>query len=85
MNRWVSSLTDAAALNPDMVVDLLSALLPGLDRGLRGIGGLMQLLLDEQLRVGRVTADEAFREWLTGFTGSSAAARCAKALLAAVP
>ena len=83
VNRWVSSLTDAAALNPDMVVDLLSALLPGLDRGLRGIGGLMQLLLDEQLRLGRVTEDEALRDWLAGFTGSSAAARTAKALLAA--
>ena len=54
-----------------------------MDRGLRGVGGLMQLLLDEQLRLGRVTEDGVLREWLAGFTGSSAAARTAKALLAA--
>ncbi|MDO5083677.1 MAG: DUF6493 family protein [Arachnia propionica] len=83
LNRWTSSLTDAAALNPGMVVDLLTALLPRVDRGLRGIGGLLQLLLDEQLRLGRVTEDGALREWLAGFTGSSAAAKTAKKLLAA--
>ncbi|MDO5083678.1 MAG: DUF6493 family protein [Arachnia propionica] len=81
VNRWVSSLTDAAGLNPGMVVDLLTALLPRVDRELRGIGGLMQLLLDEQLRVGRVTEDGALRAWLAGFTGSSAAAKTAKKLL----
>lgn len=82
VNRWVSSLTDAAGLNPGVVVDLLTALLPRLDRGLRGLGGLLQLLLDEQLRLGRVTEDGTLREWLVGFTGSSAAAKTAKALLA---
>ncbi|WP_185744231.1 hypothetical protein, partial [Arachnia propionica] len=85
VNRWASSLSDAASINAGSVIDLLTALLPRLDPGLRGIGGLMQLLLDEQLRVGRLTEDETLREWLAGFTGSSAAARCAKALLAAVP
>ncbi|MDO5067189.1 MAG: DUF6493 family protein [Propionibacteriaceae bacterium] len=44
VNRWVSSLTDAATLNPGMVADLLTALLPRLDQGLRGIGGLRKLL-----------------------------------------
>ncbi|MDO5067188.1 MAG: DUF6493 family protein [Propionibacteriaceae bacterium] len=81
VNRWVSSLTDAAALSPGVVVDLLTALLPRLDRGLRGVGGLLQLLLDEQLRLGHSCQDPALREWLAGFTGSSAAAKTAKKLL----
>ena len=81
LTRWAGSFTDAAGLAPTVVVDLLTALLPRLDRGTRGIGALLTVLLDESLRLGRPASDAALRAWLAGFTGSSAAAKTAKALL----
>lgn len=81
LTRWAGSFADAAGLAPAAVVDLLTALLPRLDRTSRGLGALLTVLLDESLRLGRRAEDPALRDWLAGFTGSSAA-KTAKALLA---
>lgn len=80
--RWASSLADAAQLNPGAVVDLLTALLPRLDRTTRGVGALLGVVVDESLRLHRPLTDAALAAWLSGFTGSSAAARSARSLLA---
>jgi len=79
--RWAASFTDVARIDPGLVVQLLSALLPRLDRTTRGIGALLTVLLDESLRIGAGAPSPALREWLAGFTGASAAAKAAKALL----
>ena len=83
--RWASSLADAAQLNPGAVVDLLTALLPRLDRTTRGVGALLGVVVDESLRLHRPLTDAALAAWLSGFTGSSAAARSARSLLATTP
>lgn len=85
LTRWASSLADAASISTAgsvAVVDVLSALLPQVDRSTRGIGKLLEVFLNESLRLGRVADDAVLREWLTGFKGSSLAARHAKQLLA---
>lgn len=79
--RWAASFTDVARIDPGLVVQLLSALLPRLDRATRGIGALLTVLLDESLRIGAGAPSPALREWLASFTGASAAAKAAKALL----
>lgn len=79
--RWAASFADAARIDPGLVVQLLGALLPRLDRATRGIGALLTVLLDESLRIGAGVPSPALREWLAGFTGASAAAKAAKALL----
>ena len=81
LTRWASSCADAASLSAECVVDLLTALLPRLDRRTRGIGSLLAVLLDESVRRGTVTSDPALRAWLSEITGTSAAARAARALL----
>lgn len=79
--RWAASFTDAARIDPGLVVQLLGAMLPRLDRATRGIGALLTVLLDESLRIGAGALSPVLREWLAGFTGASAAAKAAKALL----
>ncbi|MDQ0036768.1 hypothetical protein J2W30_004543 [Variovorax boronicumulans] len=79
--RWAASFTDVARIDPGLVVQLLGALLPRLDRATRGIGALLTVLLDESLRIGAGAPSPALREWLASFTGASAAAKAAKALL----
>lgn len=81
LTRWSTSLSDAACLAPGPVVDLLTALLPLVDRRGRGVGSLLTVLLDESIRLGRTTCDPVLRTWLSGFTGASKAARSARALL----
>lgn len=81
LTRWSASMSDAASLAAGPVVDVLTALLPLLDRRARGVGSLLTVLLDESIRLGRASSDPALRAWLSGFTGASAAARCARALL----
>jgi len=61
---------------------VLGGLLPRLDPKARGIGSLLTVLLDESLRHAQPVADSELRGWLAGFTGTSAAAKTAKALLA---
>ncbi|GAA4664059.1 DUF6493 family protein [Frondihabitans cladoniiphilus] len=82
LSRWASSLSDAAMLAPDAVVDLLTHLLPRLPRAARGIGALVGLLLDESLRHHRAVSDPALRVWLAAFTGSSGTAKAARGALA---
>lgn len=48
--RWVGSLADAAQLNPDLVIDVLTALLPRLEPRATGVAKLLTLLNDEQIR-----------------------------------
>lgn len=82
LSRWADALADAASLAPMAVIDLLTHLLPRLEPKERGIGSLMNLLLDESLRHARPVRHAALRDWLGQFKGSSAAAKSAKALLA---
>lgn len=82
LTRWAASLTDAATLAPAAVIAVLGGLLPRLDPKARGIGSLLTVLLDESLRHAQPVADADLRGWLAGFTGASAAAKAAKALLA---
>ncbi|WP_456695301.1 DUF6493 family protein [Aeromicrobium sp. P5_D10] len=80
LTRWADSFSDAAMLAPASVVDVLTALLPRLDRQTRGMGAILAVLLDESIRLGRSTHVPELRNWLAGFTGGSAAAKAAKAL-----
>ncbi|CAB5723439.1 Uncharacterised protein [Delftia tsuruhatensis] len=82
LTRWAQSLADAASLAPRTVIALLTNLLPQLEHKARGAGTLVTVLLDESLRHACPATDGSLRAWLSGFTGSSAAARAAKALLA---
>ncbi len=82
LTRWAASFTDAATLAPAAVIAVLGGLLPRLDPKARGIGSLLTVLLDESLRHAHPVADAELRGWLAGFTGASAAAKAAKALLA---
>ena len=82
LNRWAASFTDAATLAPGAVIAVLGGLLPRLDPKGRGIGSLLTVLLDESLRHAHPVTDADLRGWLAGFTGASAAAKAAKALLA---
>lgn len=84
-NRWATSLTDAAAISSHgagVVIDVLTLLLPSVDRGRRGLGKILTVLLDESIRAGRNAADPRLRDWLAGFAGSSETARTARRLLA---
>lgn len=82
LTRWAASFTDAATLAPAAVIAVLGSLLPRLDPKARGIGSLLTVLLDESLRHAHPVSDADLRGWLAGFTGTSAAAKAAKALLA---
>lgn len=81
LTRWSGSFSDAASLAAGPVVDVLTALLPHLDRRARGVGSLLTVLLDESIRLGRATSDPTLRTWLSAFTGASAAATAARSLL----
>jgi hypothetical protein len=81
LNRWSSSFSDAATIGPIAVIDLLTHLLPKLPRDTRAVGALLGVLVDESLRHHRAVTDPDFRNWLGAFTGSSGAAKAAKAAL----
>ncbi|MFJ6416975.1 DUF6493 family protein [Paeniglutamicibacter sp. NPDC091659] len=84
-SRWASSLSDVASISQRAarsVVETLTELFPLLDRRHHGIGTLMNVLLDESIRLGKAPESGALIEWLAGFTGSTAAARTARQLLA---
>ncbi|CAB3675401.1 hypothetical protein LMG3458_01323 [Achromobacter deleyi] len=82
LTRWATSFTDAATMAPAAVIAVLGGLLPRLDPKTRGIGSLLTVLLDESLRHAHPVQAADLRGWLAGFTGTSAAAKAAKALLA---
>lgn len=85
LTRWAPALQDAATLNPLAVIDLLGELLPRLERKTRGMGALLNVLLDEALRAGHAGFEEPLRSWLQGFNGSSATAKAARTLLGLGP
>lgn len=82
LTRWSRSFADATELSPVLIGDLLTALLPKLERKTRGMAQLLGVLAEVQARVQQSVTDEALRDWLSGFTGSSKATKSAKALLA---
>jgi hypothetical protein len=84
LGRLAASLGQAAAIAEpvaDAVRQLLTALLPTLDRSQRDIGKLLNLLLDETMLAGTAITDPRLRDWLAGFTGSGVAAKAAHRLL----
>ncbi|RKR87723.1 hypothetical protein BDK92_2015 [Micromonospora pisi] len=82
VNRWTSALTDlSTAGRGDQVLALLTALLPHLDRGTRGLHGLVELLRDEHLRAAVPVTDPPLRAWLTALAkGNSKTAKAAATL-----
>lgn len=82
-NRWAESLTAAASApgGAPAVVDLLTALLPGLPADHRGLNKLLDVLREETLRFGWKVDDPELRQWLGQFSGSSATAKTAQRLL----
>lgn len=64
------------------MVDLLTDLLPRLDRGTRALSTLVQVLADESGRWRRPVPAGPARDWLSGWTGSTVGARAARAALA---
>lgn len=83
VSRWTDALTTSAEApgGAAVVIDLLTALLPQLPPSQRGINKPLDLLREESLRQSRPVNDPTLRTWLAGFTGSSASARAARALL----
>ncbi len=80
--RWADGLRGVASAGAGpAVIDVLTHLLPRLDRGHRGLHALLDVLHEELLRSGRRPADPDLRAWLGAFAGSSKASRTAKALL----
>lgn len=83
LSRWTSTFTEVARSGPqraELVIEVLNCALPGVPRDTAAINGLLELLRDEQLRADRATTD-GLRPWLEGFSGSSRAAKAARALL----
>ncbi|MET7401124.1 DUF6493 family protein [Dactylosporangium sp. NPDC005572] len=83
-NRWAAALRDSGA--SAAVVDVLARLLPRLPRDHHGLHALLATLHEEAVRTGIRPAgppgpDGRLADWLAGFTGSSKAARTARALL----
>lgn len=84
-SRWATSFADAANISGQaaaVVTDVLCNLLPMLERTDHGIGALLAVLLEECARTGDMVRAPALRDWLASFSGSSSAARSARALLA---
>jgi hypothetical protein len=81
LNRWASSFSDAATISPDAAIDVMTHLLPKLERDTRGIGALIGVLVDESIRRRRRVENSQLRRWFEEFSGSSAAAKAAKAAL----
>lgn len=81
LTRWAQSFLDAAAIAPRTTIGLLTGLLPRLEPSRAGVGALLTVLLDESVRLGRGVSSPDLLAWLRGFSGSSAAAKAARALL----
>lgn len=81
LSRWAASLADTATLNPVFVRDLLTYLLPQMDRETRDIGKLIELYRNVRLQTGHVGVDKQMREWLEALTGTSKAAKAAQAIV----
>lgn len=82
LTRWASSLSDVAVMTPYMVRDLLVEMLPQLDSKQRGIGDLLELLLDLVKRTYGFELTDDFAAYLGTFKGKSKAGTAASNLLA---
>ena len=81
--RWGGSLRDASTTpaGARAAVATLTSLLPRLQPGHQGLHALLDVLHEESLRHGLPVTDPSLRVWLRDFSGSSKAARTARALL----
>ena len=83
LTRWANTLQRvAAAGRPEITIRLLSRVLPSLPRDQHGLHSLLDLLHQEVLRTNGTIADPDLRTYLAQFSGSSKAARSARAILA---
>ncbi len=83
LSRWANTLQHvAAAGRPEIVIRLLSRVLPLLPRDQHGLHSLLDLLHQEALRTNIAVDEPALRTYLSQFSGSSKAARSARAILA---
>ncbi|MBU2669591.1 hypothetical protein KOI35_39385 [Actinoplanes bogorensis] len=80
--RWAAALRDTG--DPHTVIAVLSGLLPRLPYTHRGLNALIETLMEECVRANGVPG-KALDPWLSGFTGSSKAARSARDLAKLMP
>ena len=80
--RWAASLNSLAQARPDaFVADVLTRLLPTIDSDTRGLHVLIELLLEETVRLGRKVDEPQLRKWLGSMSGSGRGAKAARQLL----
>lgn len=84
LNRWAQAFEDLGDVDPRLALDLLLALLPGLERGRTGIGQLLGVVTAQYARAREQgwapLLGEDVTSWLGLFGGSSQAAKYARAL-----
>jgi hypothetical protein len=77
--RLAKRLNVMAGEHPVAVLSIVDTLLPALDRSMRGVFALLELAADLAER-GAGTVSPGTREWMSGFSGSSKAAKAASRL-----
>ena len=84
LNRWAQAFEDLGDVDPRLALDLLLALLPGLERGRTGIGQLLGVVTAQYARAREQgwapLLGEDVTSWLGLFGGSSQAAKYARTL-----
>ena len=84
LNRWAQAFEDLGDVDPRLVLDLVLALLPGLERGRTGIGQLLGVITAQYARAQAEGWAPPLGEecigWLGLFRGSSQAAKYARTL-----
>jgi hypothetical protein len=64
------------------VVDILTQILPAVAGDQHGLRALVELLLEESVRLGQPVGDTPLKDWLTDVPGEGKARRAAHTLLA---
>ena len=84
LNRWAQAFEDLGDVDPRLALDLVLALLPGLERGRAGIGQLLGVITAQHARAQAEGWAPPLGEecigWLGLFRGSSQAAKYARTL-----
>lgn len=84
LNRWAQAFEDLGDIDPRLALDLVLALLPGLERGRTGIGQLLGVVTAQYSRACEQgwapPLGEELIGWLGLFRGSSQAAKYARTL-----
>ena len=84
LNRWAQAFEDLGDVDPRLALDLVLALLPGLERGRAGIGQLLGVITAQYARAQAEGWAPSLGEecigWLGLFRGSSQAAKYARTL-----